>query len=1514
MSDINSVEADERCSHFQTTDERNLNIDVNRGAASSVVSFKDGSVSGEKIFLDLKENHVTENLEKLIKKSGGFVEKFLSREVTCIVTNRTESESNTEEVNHHLQQNQKKMRLDVTALSRGKALLLKSNSTNNLPPASVCDPIKFAHTWKIPVIGLSMLKKKLKDEMKNYKQTSLSAFKSKQGLKKLDKNFVKFEDALGMYRTNFKIFDRFPTHLQPFVAYDDDDAKGGKDASKSNQSKVKNKISKQNKSIKNSGFCECCDIFYDNLKLHLESLTHAAFAECSDNFTCLDKLVSKLPSLESFSQSLHLHDHKRSEMLHSSRLQISDCLVVDMRRDSQACLDASKYYDNMISKDDDKCDELQNATNLSDATECLKNYDDVKHSFVPKQNDLSFEDCFLKFALSHDNSTAAENLPDDVDLSSTPISLNIPLPNNDHRLKEVELKEDILQSSASHVSPVQKKNKIKREKSRIKSDSNNSKTNLNSCHTTNSTSKLSTGCILEKDLADQHMIKSQSSTDMSNAVNLVEEVFNKDIALTNAINLEDSSLRKIVRGVKRKTSNNVEEDLNFSSDEGSDDDKLDWKSNLRNSCNKVLDILDESNSPLKTDIENCECKTVDRIQKQTLTADPKKLMAPANEIHDENEHSISSSGDKILPGLTFSVASLSVSTERLSTKYTSESTEPCKSISASIGIVRPWEMERLNETDFSAFQKTKETNSECGIDLRVKTKIHHSLLEKSLLKTSNDSAKDFNSSLKMSHESSKHSFKVAQDHKSSKHTPLKVSQDNYFSNNIYQHKKSNDSNLMGNCEDFLNTSLKNEERNETIFSKDTAPMKNEEMKRYSTGLNNKMPNNLRLNDSETSWTVTPTLINGKIVYIPCQMNLSTIALQRGLSLHDVAAMGGVAEMDWHSIDWNSRYSSHDSESSMMKTRKNESHFKCTSPDRGYVSQARTDSQPDRKNFKKDKTIQHPNLEVLKRHKKKVEIARKNKEQEVSENDRENKIIESLDDQRLKSLEMNLEKDDKMSCHYSDVSVDDCTDVDDVVQSGENFTAPDDITTSDDITAPKGVTTVLDDNRATSNVASQDDTITPDDKISQVIDTISILQIVPLISSSDILAEALPLKSSNFPDLMIGIKEGDEDEATKMNIPDLLLDASEEGTNISTQRHNSSDDGLNILTENNAAQQCLDVVFTEEYFIKEKPEMLTFYSFDKSSSDVGWTDVARDEDDQHFWSKESQPPVTHSDCTDWQLTTAVCHDDDDDDVGLSSLVISIPIATPKYIHSESEECEMESSCKQTPASHKTEESLTVVDDDLLTTLSKILEDASNEWQEERKKEITIKETSLKNVNLTREEEYIIPINDDNDLMCRNNLRQNEKEVVDAIVDKILIKDDDSKKESLFEINEKKLNEEEEKNADVMKLMKMLKVLNGEMDDGYHMTSLCAADDKISSCYRHTNSTEEQNSTDYYQSQTDLQPEERKNLIDESRWMMTFLPGLKVRFNRIDNSNEHRWSTRKMDNKNLRMSFSKSKLNS
>lgn len=51
-------------------------------------------------------------------------------------------------------------------------------------------------------------------------------------------------------------------------------------------------------------YCECCEVYYEDLKQHLASNSHTTFATNDENYRDLDRAIAKLPSISEFVQSI----------------------------------------------------------------------------------------------------------------------------------------------------------------------------------------------------------------------------------------------------------------------------------------------------------------------------------------------------------------------------------------------------------------------------------------------------------------------------------------------------------------------------------------------------------------------------------------------------------------------------------------------------------------------------------------------------------------------------------------------------------------------------------------------------------------------------------------------------------------------------------------------------------------------------------------------------------------------------------------------------------------------------------------------------------------------------------------------------------------------------------------------------------------------------------------------------------------------------------------------------------
>ena len=80
--------------------------------------------SSYKIFLDVKDYTRIDQLEADICQLGGIIEKFLSKEITCVITNRTITE--TLLTHKHVTQSQSlRPACGNRVMSRGQCLLMR---------------------------------------------------------------------------------------------------------------------------------------------------------------------------------------------------------------------------------------------------------------------------------------------------------------------------------------------------------------------------------------------------------------------------------------------------------------------------------------------------------------------------------------------------------------------------------------------------------------------------------------------------------------------------------------------------------------------------------------------------------------------------------------------------------------------------------------------------------------------------------------------------------------------------------------------------------------------------------------------------------------------------------------------------------------------------------------------------------------------------------------------------------------------------------------------------------------------------------------------------------------------------------------------------------------------------------------------------------------------------------------------------------------------------------------------
>lgn len=278
-------------------DELLLQINV-QPATSSVASML---FSNHRIFLDVKDYTEVDQLEASIRQFGGVIENFLSKEITCVVTNRTKTESSLLQKDMSmpastLRQSFRPSALDSQVMSRGLNLLMHSNSVRYMP---VCDPVAFAEMWGIRIVALDTVVQAIDRQLQAYSPSSLPIAKESNDSHCIIMNerkfigaFVKAEDTECNFRPLFRQFLTFP-----YLSLEGDLSNGIFKCDDHVQPVVIRKnlcfpaSTRKQKAGSRRGYCECCDTTYDDLNQHLTGTDHQSFAEHVENFANLDKLI-----------------------------------------------------------------------------------------------------------------------------------------------------------------------------------------------------------------------------------------------------------------------------------------------------------------------------------------------------------------------------------------------------------------------------------------------------------------------------------------------------------------------------------------------------------------------------------------------------------------------------------------------------------------------------------------------------------------------------------------------------------------------------------------------------------------------------------------------------------------------------------------------------------------------------------------------------------------------------------------------------------------------------------------------------------------------------------------------------------------------------------------------------------------------------------------------------------------------------------------------------------------------
>ena len=314
--------------------------------------------SNQKVFLDVKDYSRLDQLEADIRQFGGIIEKFLSKEITCVVTNRGRAEnfSQQKDVSVSTCSQSQSVRPSASGnrvLSRGQSLLMRSNS---LKDTSVCDPVSFAQMWGIETVTLDTVLQAIERQLPTCTPSSPASNRSTKSYNKKRKfsgasvkfedtestsrpfltkfagAFVKFEDMQCNFRPFFHQYSSFP-HLDL-----ESDLSNGvfrcdkniRPVAATKKNAVTTPNTRKQKAWSKRGYCECCDTMYDDLNQHLVSSGHQRFVQHVENFADLDKLIDQIPSSDG---NVTLLRSKDNCMHHVP----SETLITEYTKETQLC-------------------------------------------------------------------------------------------------------------------------------------------------------------------------------------------------------------------------------------------------------------------------------------------------------------------------------------------------------------------------------------------------------------------------------------------------------------------------------------------------------------------------------------------------------------------------------------------------------------------------------------------------------------------------------------------------------------------------------------------------------------------------------------------------------------------------------------------------------------------------------------------------------------------------------------------------------------------------------------------------------------------------------------------------------------------------------------------------------------------------------------------------------------------------------------------------------------------------
>ena len=258
-------------------------------------------IEGKSFYLDLNGFKGARQLESDIVKLGGKVEKFLSRDVHCVITNKSAEDLKRQSAGGSQNSPGSQTMPSPSFMTRGRALLQKSVASRGL---SCNDVITNAKSWGVDIQNVRTFLITLKHEQLRRADEEEDDPKplKKTPIKHLQGFYIKFEDDSSQYRPEHQTFTEFPSLCESLFFPKKKNVEVAKtpntNTCKSRSNMARQRAQSARPKAKN-GYCECCDVWYKDFKTHLESVKHRDFIKADGNFSILDRTIAMFAPLTS---------------------------------------------------------------------------------------------------------------------------------------------------------------------------------------------------------------------------------------------------------------------------------------------------------------------------------------------------------------------------------------------------------------------------------------------------------------------------------------------------------------------------------------------------------------------------------------------------------------------------------------------------------------------------------------------------------------------------------------------------------------------------------------------------------------------------------------------------------------------------------------------------------------------------------------------------------------------------------------------------------------------------------------------------------------------------------------------------------------------------------------------------------------------------------------------------------------------------------------------------------------